>query len=59
VIPPHSVRFVTREAFRGRSREVALDVVRGWADGRAHKSIACGFYGGPARASGRKSDPAR
>jgi hypothetical protein len=59
VIHNHPVRFLTRAVFTGRGREVAMDVVRGWADGRAHKSIACGLYGGPPRVSGRRSDPAR
>jgi len=44
-----SIRFLARATFVGRSREVAMDVVRGWA----HKSIACGLYGGAARPSDR------
>jgi hypothetical protein len=48
-----SIRFLARATFVGRGREVAMDVVRGWADGRAHKSIACGLYGGAARPSDR------
>ena len=55
----HSVRLLARAVFTGRAREAAMDVVRGWADGRARKSIACGLYGVSARTSGRKNDSAR
>jgi hypothetical protein len=41
----HRVRLLRREKFTGASREVALDVIRRWADGRARKATACGLYG--------------
>lgn len=57
--PTHSVRLLARATFSGRAREAAMDVVRAWADVRAHKSIACGLYGVPSRVSVRKIDPTR
>lgn len=47
IILKNRSRLLSRAVLSGRSRDVALDVVRRWEDGRAHKAAACGLYGGP------------